>query len=95
MAAADVEARMRLLSPGLDLGVLSDCDLVITGPHIQVQNALRWQVGETSNAHATREPAVDGRFDQIRREESKRDCHVDLSHAAVFPFRDAVPGSPT
>ena len=29
MAAADVEARMRLLSPGLDLGVLSDCDLVI------------------------------------------------------------------
>ena len=29
MAAADVEARMRLLSPGLDLGVLSDCELVI------------------------------------------------------------------
>src|SRR5262249_14046375 len=29
MAAADVEARMRLLSPGIDLGVLSDCDLVI------------------------------------------------------------------
>jgi len=29
MAAADVETRMRLLSPGLDLGVLSDCDLVI------------------------------------------------------------------
>src|SRR6516164_7845829 len=28
-AAADVEARMRLLSAGLDLGVLSDCDLVI------------------------------------------------------------------
>jgi 3-hydroxyacyl-CoA dehydrogenase len=29
MAAADVDARMRLLSAGLDLGVLSDCDLVI------------------------------------------------------------------
>ena len=29
MTAADVETRMRLLSPGLDLGVLSDCDLVI------------------------------------------------------------------
>ena len=29
LTAADVEARMRLLSPGLDLGVLSDCDLVI------------------------------------------------------------------
>jgi 3-hydroxyacyl-CoA dehydrogenase len=29
IAAADVEARMRLLSPELDLGVLSDCDLVI------------------------------------------------------------------
>jgi hypothetical protein len=57
--------------------------LVLAGP-------LRWQIGEASNAHAVGEPAIDGRFDQIGRKESQRDCHVDLSRAAVFPFRDAV-----
>jgi cytochrome c553 len=28
-------------------------------------------------------PAIDGRFDKIRRKESKRDCHVDFSRAAA------------
>jgi hypothetical protein len=28
---------------------------------------LRREVGEASNAHAIGEPAIDGRFDQIRR----------------------------
>jgi hypothetical protein len=37
-----------------------------------------------------REPAVDRRVDQIGRKESKRDCHVDLSRAAVFSLGDAV-----
>src|SRR6516162_4336795 len=36
------------------------------------------------------EPAIDGRLDQIGREESKRDGHVDLSRAAVFSRRDVV-----
>ena len=57
--------------------------LVLAGP-------LRRQVGEASNAHAVGQPAIDGRFDQIRREESKRDCHVDLSRAAFFSLGDAV-----
>jgi hypothetical protein len=37
-----------------------------------------------------REPAVDGRVDKIGGEVSKRDCHVDLSRAAVFALGDAV-----
>ena len=57
--------------------------LVLPGP-------FRRQVGEASNAHTVGEPAIDGRFDQIGREESKRDGHVDLSRAAVFSRRDAV-----
>jgi hypothetical protein len=32
--------------------------LVLTGP-------LGWQVGEASNSHAMREPALDGRFDEM------------------------------
>ena len=51
--------------------------LVLAGP-------LRQQIGEASNAHAMGEPAIDGGFDQIGHEESQRDCHVDLSRAAVF-----------
>ena len=33
------------------------------------------------------EPAIDCRFDEIGREESKRDGHIDLSRAAIFPLR--------
>ena len=71
-----VRACVRLLRRKAEL-------LVLAGP-------LRWQVGEASNAHAVGEPAIDGGFEQIRREESKRDCHVDLSRAAVLSLGDAV-----
>src|SRR6516165_2991033 len=57
--------------------------LVLLGP-------FGWQVGEASNAHAMGKPAIDGRFDQIGGKESQRDCHVDLSHAALFPPGNAV-----
>jgi hypothetical protein len=35
------------------------------------------QVGEASDTHTVREPAVDGRVDEIGREERKRDRHVN------------------
>ena len=35
------------------------------------------QVGEASDTHTAREPAVDGRVDEIGREERKRDRHVN------------------
>jgi hypothetical protein len=41
--------------------------------HLALAGPFRWQVGEASNAHAMREPSVDGRFDEIGRKESKRD----------------------
>ena len=51
--------------------------------HLVPPGPFRRQVAEASDAHAVGDPAIDGRFDQIRRQESKRDCHVDLSRAAV------------
>ena len=60
------------------------------GEHLVRLGPFGRQVAEASNAHAVGEPAIDGRLDEIRREESKRDCHVDLSRAAVFSHRDAV-----
>jgi hypothetical protein len=57
--------------------------LVLAGP-------LHRQVGEASNTHAMRQPAIDGGLDEIGGEESQRDCHVDLSRAALFPLGDAV-----
>jgi hypothetical protein len=58
--------------------------------HLVLLGPFRRQVGEASNAHATGEPAIDGRLDEIGRKESKRDCHVDLSRAALFALCDAV-----
>jgi hypothetical protein len=58
--------------------------------HLVLARPLRWQVAEASNANAMGEPAIDCRFDEIGREESKRNCHVDLSRAASFPLSDAV-----
>src|SRR5262249_41135386 len=58
--------------------------------HLVLPGPLRWQVGEASNAHTTGKPAVDGRFDQIGCEKRKRDGHIDVSRAALFPLGDAV-----
>src|SRR6516164_226699 len=58
--------------------------------HLVLLGPFGWQVGEASNAHAMGKPAIDGRFDQIGGKESQRDCHVDLSHAALFPPGNAV-----
>src|SRR5580658_8659535 len=49
-----------------------------------------WQAGEAGNPHAMREPALDGRLDEIGGEEGKRDRHISLSDAAFFPLRDAL-----
>jgi hypothetical protein len=62
----------------------------VKADHLVLAGPLRRQVGEESDAHAMGKSAVDGRFDQIGCEKSKRDCHLDLSRAAVFPLRDAV-----
>jgi hypothetical protein len=43
------------------------------------------QVGEPGNSHAMRKPSIDGRFDEVGREEGQRDCHVDLPRSAALP----------
>ena len=51
-----------------------------------------WQVGEASDAHAVRESAIDGRFDEIGCEKRKRDRHVYFADAAILTLRDAFRG---
>jgi hypothetical protein len=58
--------------------------------HLVLAGPFRRQVGEASNAHAMRQPAIDGGFDAIGGQESQRDRRVDLSRAALFPLGDAV-----
>jgi hypothetical protein len=46
------------------------------------------QLGETGNAHAVRESAFNGRFDEIGCEKGKRDRHVYFADATVLMLRD-------
>jgi len=48
--------------------------------HLVLPRPFRWQVGEAGNAHAVRQPAIDGGLGEIGGKES----HVDLSRAAVL-----------
>ena len=45
--------------------------------HLVLARPFGGQVGEASDTHTVREPAVDGRVDEIGREECKRDRHVN------------------
>jgi hypothetical protein len=47
-----------------------------------------WQICEASDAHAVRQSAFDGRFDEIGCEEGKRDRHVYFADAAILTLRD-------
>ena len=58
--------------------------------HLVLPGPFGRQVGEASNAHTMRESALDRRFDEIGCEESQRDCHIDLSRAAVFTRGDGL-----
>ena len=60
--------------------------------HLVLAEPFGWQVGETGNSHAMREPPVDGGLDEIGREEGKRDCHSHLADAAPVSLGDAVRG---
>ena len=48
------------------------------------------QVGEAGNAHAMRKSTDNRRFDEIGREERKRDGHIDLADAAPLAFRKCL-----
>ena len=57
--------------------------------HLVLAGPFGGQVGETDNSHAVREPSINGRLDQVGREEGERDCHVDLARSATFASGDA------
>jgi hypothetical protein len=54
--------------------------------HLVLLGPCGGQVGEAGNAHAMRKPTVNRRFDEIGREERKRDRHIDLTDAAPLAF---------
>jgi hypothetical protein len=54
--------------------------------HLVLLGPCGGQVGEAGNAHAMRKSTVNRRFDEIGREERKRDRHIDLADAALLAF---------
>ena len=57
-------------------------DRILPGPYGR-------QIGEAGYPHPVRKPPLYSGSDQIRREERKRDRHIDLADAAALPFSDA------
>jgi hypothetical protein len=57
--------------------------------HLVLPRPLGGHVGEAGHSHAMRQPPRDGRLHEIRRQEGKRDRHVDLPNAAPLAFGDA------
>ena len=74
-------SRQRLGSNGQLLGRKPE-HLVLAGPFGR-------QVGEADNSHAMWKASFDRSFDEVGREEGKRDCHVDLADTAAVSRRDA------
>ena len=50
------------------------------------------QVEEPCDAQAARKPTIHRRFDKARREESKRDRHIDPAETAPLTFSDFFRG---
>jgi hypothetical protein len=61
--------------------------------HLVLLGPFGGQVGEAGNAHTMRKSTVNRRFDEIGREERKRDRHIDLADAAPLAFRNCFGGS--
>ena len=57
--------------------------------HLALTGPFRGQVAESGHAHSVGETPIDGRLDEVGREERERDRHVDLPHAAALTFGDA------
>ena len=60
--------------------------------HLVLLGPCGGQVGEAGNAHAMRKSTVNRRFDEIGREERKRDRHIDLADAAPLAFGNCFGG---
>jgi hypothetical protein len=56
--------------------------------HLVLPEPFGRHVAEAGYSHAMGEPALDGRFDEIGREECERDRHVDLADTASLSLRD-------
>jgi hypothetical protein len=80
-----------LRDQSLGLAKTRDSNLELMGgkaKHLVLLGPCGGQVGEAGNAHAMRKSTVNRRFDEIGREERKRDRHVDLADAAPLALRN-------
>jgi hypothetical protein len=58
--------------------------------HLELLFPFGGSIAQSFHADATREAAFDRRLDEGRREERKRNGHIDLTHAAFLPSCDLV-----
>jgi hypothetical protein len=56
--------------------------------HLVLAGPFNRHVTEARHAYSVREPAINGRLDEVGRQEGKRDRHVDLAIAAAFALSD-------
>jgi hypothetical protein len=56
--------------------------------HLALTGPFRGQVGETGKSHTVREPSINGRLDEVGREEGERDCLLILR--TLQPSRPAM-----
>jgi hypothetical protein len=57
--------------------------------HLVLAGPFGRQVGKTGNSHTVRELPINGRLDEVGREECERDRHVDLARSAALASGDA------
>ena len=60
--------------------------------HLVLARPFSRRIGEASNSHSMRELARDSCFDEIGREEGKRDRHIHLADAAALTLRNGFRG---
>src|SRR5437667_11318362 len=58
--------------------------------HRILAGPLRRSIADTHDANPPRQSSFDGGLHEIRREESERDRHIDLSNAASLPRSDLL-----
>ena len=68
------------------------CLLRRKAEHLVLARPFSRQIGEARNPHAARKSARDSCFDEIGREEGKRDRHIHLADAAALTLRNGFRG---
>jgi hypothetical protein len=77
------EMRVRLRTPALPRR---------KAEHLVLQRPCGRKVGEAGDTHSMGQPPIDGRLDEIRGEEGKRNRHIHFPDATILSLCDVVRG---